>query len=214
LYNWQAQLILLFLFDHFNYERKIYTNPSQHLVYSFVLCSFWLSLSRTKKICCWLCLIYSEMCQNSTLNVKLTEESPQMFVLVGRIFKTVAKTPAMPWQKLVNRKVYQNDIKSQENDRKIYNLQNIHRNTSTVNTPIIFMFSVFKSMFPLWITQSNAFGWNCQTHCCCLTCVSATFSRTKLAKMSHFVHKFLSTHCLPLGNFWTTNWIRNDCLHY
>jgi hypothetical protein len=29
-----------------------------------------------------------------------------------------------------------------------------------------------KSMFSFWVTQSNAFGWNCQTHCCCLTSVS------------------------------------------
>jgi hypothetical protein len=47
------------------------------------------------------------------------------------------------------------------------------------NTPIIRLFSVFKSMFYFWLTQTNAFDSSnfqvpTKTHCCCSTCVRAT----------------------------------------
>jgi hypothetical protein len=38
---------------------------------------------------------------------------------------------------------------------------------------------IVKSMFSFWLTQSNAFDSSKKMHFCCLTCVRATYSRTK-----------------------------------
>jgi hypothetical protein len=51
--------------------------------------------------------------------------------------------------------------------------------TNLVNTSIIPLFAVFWSIFSFWLSRLNAFGWNCQMHCCCFTCVRATLFRTK-----------------------------------
>jgi hypothetical protein len=60
-----------------------------------------------------------------------------------------------------------------------------------VNTSIIPLFSV---LFSFWLTQLNAFGWNCQMHCCCFTCVRATL-------LFHLILLIFLKCCVVFGTF-------------